>query len=246
MSITGALQETGYAEQLDDLAAAVVANASRCYSDAAHAARIASRSQVRGLGTQALVELAEALVHLGDRSELDRVLVELDVRARLSGSTVALGMSVRAHALAARGLDAEYLFRHAIELLAGTSAASELARAHLTYGEWLRRNRRPTHARQHLREAHERFVRMGAESFAARAHAELLAAGQQAPRRGSVSFDLTAQERQVATRAAQGQTNKEIATQLYVSPSTVDFHLRKVYRKLGISSRRQLSRTPLE
>ncbi len=239
-------QQIGYAAQLDDLAEAVVANASRRYAEAAVAARTAAHCPLRELGTQALAELAEALAHLGHRAELDAVLAELELRSRLSGSTLVHGMSVRAHAVAARRGDAEHLFRRAIELLAATSSESELARAHLTYGEWLRRERRPTDARRHLREAHERFVRMGAESFAARAQAELRAAGERLPQRSSSPVDLTAQERQVALLAGQGQTNKEIATQLYLSASTVDFHLRKVYRKLGISSRRQLAGTQLD
>ncbi len=238
-------QRFGYAEELAHLALATLANGAQSYADAAAAARRASRGPVAEVGSQALVELAEALVRLGDPGELRGVLAEIDVRARASGSALALGLSARAHALAMEDADADDLFRRSIELLATTSCGPELARAHLAYGEWLRRARRPTDARHHLREAHESLVRLGATSFAARARAELHAAGEHVPRQPRASTALTAQELQVARLAREGHTNKEIATQLYLSASTIDFHLRKVYRKLGIASRRQLARMEL-
>lgn len=238
-------QRFGYAEDLSHLALAILANGSQRYADAAGAARRAARNPISELGSQALVELAEALVRLDDPGELEAVLGEIDRRARASGSALALGLSARAHALAASGADAADLFDRSIALLSTTTAGPELARAHLAYGEWLRRERRPTDARHHLREAHERLAHLGAASFAARARAELQAAGEHVPRQPRASSDLTAQERQVARLASEGQTNKEIATQLHLSASTIDFHLRKVYRKLGIASRRQLTRADL-
>lgn len=234
-------QHLGYAEDLAQLALAVLANGAQRYGEAATAARRAARGRISEVGSQALVELAEALAHLGEARELDAVLAEIDVRATASGSALALGLSARSHALASRGADADDLFRRAVELLSTTSCGPELARAHLAHGEWLRRARRPTDARHHLREAHEALVRVGATSFAARARAELHAAGEGAARPVSASRALTTQELRVARLARDGQTNKEIATQLYLSASTIDFHLRKVYRKLGIASRRQLA-----
>jgi len=239
-------QQFGYAAHLADTVTALLANGSRRYGDAAVAARRVARSPISEFASQALVELAEALVHLDEPGELAAVLAEIDVRARAGGSPLALGVSARVRAAATRGAEGEALFRRSIDLLAETSATPELARAHLSHGEWLRREKRPADAREHLRQAYERFLQLGAEAFAARARAELAAAGGRASRRTRASTDLTAQERQVATLAGQGQTNKEIATQLYLSASTVDFHLRKVYRKLGITSRRQLVHAGLE
>jgi DNA-binding NarL/FixJ family response regulator len=127
-----------------------------------------------------------------------------------------------------------------------TSAASDLARSHLVYGEWLRRENRRTDARQQLRAAHQQLSDIGAEAFAERARNELQATGERARRREvSTLTDLTPQERQVGTLAARGLTNKEIASELYISSRTVDYHLRKVFRKLGVESRRQLAKTHL-
>ena len=148
--------------------------------------------------------------------------------------------------MAHTGADADDLFQHAIDLLSATAAAPDHARALLVYGEWLRREKRRLEARHHLREAYGQLTAMGAEAFAERARTELEATGEHVQRRDLVPAALTPQERQVATLAREGQTNKEIASRLYISAATVDYHLRKVYRKLGVGSRRELARAALD
>jgi DNA-binding CsgD family transcriptional regulator len=151
-------------------------------------------------------------------------------------------MLARSRALLAKHADAETLYREAIVHLAGTSVRTELARAHLLYGEWLRRQKRRRDARSQLGAACGMFDAMGAAAFARRTRAELLAAGD-TPRQPAErpSLDLTPQEAQVSRLAAAGATNAEIATHLFVTTSTVEYHLSKVFRKLGITSRRQLA-----
>ena len=137
---------------------------------------------------------------------------------------------------------ADELYADAIERLGRTRVAVDLARAHLLYGEWLRRQRRRTDARRELRVAHDMFSGFGAEAFAERARVELEATGEQARKRTVDTIDqLTPQESQVARLATQGNTNREIAAQLFISPSTVEYHLRKAFRKLGVKSRIQLA-----
>ena len=134
-------------------------------------------------------------------------------------------------------------YREAIERLGRTRLAFELARAHLLYGEWLRRDRRRIDARDQLRTAQDMFTAMGAEAFAARAGRELLATGETARKRTSESRDeLTAQERQIAQFARDGLSNPEIGARLFISPRTVEYHLRKVFAKLEITSREHLAR----
>ena len=136
---------------------------------------------------------------------------------------------------------AESLFARAIEFLGQTLVKTDLAVAHLLYGEWLRRQNRRVDARTELRMAYEAFASMGALGFAERAHSELLATGERARRRSvETKNELTAQELQISRLASRGATNPEIAAKLFVSSSTVDYHLKKVFRKLGITSRRQL------
>jgi DNA-binding NarL/FixJ family response regulator len=134
------------------------------------------------------------------------------------------------------------LYRDAIDRLGRTTVRPELARAHLVYGEWLRRENRRADGREHLRTAHEMFTNMGIEAFAERARHELLATGETVRKRMADSRDrLTPQESHVARLAAQRRTNPEIGAQLFISPRTVEYHLSKVFSKLGVSSRRQLA-----
>jgi DNA-binding NarL/FixJ family response regulator len=131
----------------------------------------------------------------------------------------------------------------AIERLGRTRIRADLARAHLLYGEWLRRERRRLDAREQLRTAHDLFSEFGMEAFAERARIELEATGQRARKRTVDTLgELTPQEAQISRLVAQGHTNREIAAQLFISPSTVEYHLRKVFRKLGVKSRTQLAR----
>jgi len=146
-------------------------------------------------------------------------------------------------ALLSEGAAAESHYRQSIEHLSGTRLRLELARTHLLFGEWLRRERRRLDARRQLRIALEAFTTMGAEAFAGRAERELLATGERARKRTVDTLDqLTPQETQIARLVANGQANREIAAQLFISPSTVEYHLHKVFRKLDVKSRTQLAR----
>ncbi len=146
------------------------------------------------------------------------------------------------HALLSDGEAAESLFREAIERLQRTSIRVQLARTHLLYGEWLRRERRRLDAREELRTAYELFKDFGVEAFAERARVELEATGERARRRTANTLDqLTPREAQIARLAAQGETNREIAARLFISASTVEYHLRKAFRKLDVKSRTQLA-----
>jgi DNA-binding NarL/FixJ family response regulator/energy-coupling factor transporter ATP-binding protein EcfA2 len=197
-------------------------------------------------GVRALPELVEAAVRTGDRDLAGKGLQRLSERALASGSPWALGLLARCKAQLAED-EAESLYREAIERLGGRLLAPELARAHLLYGEWLRRGRRRTDAREQLRVALETFERIGGEAFAERARTELLATGARAPKRHhEARTELTPQESRVAALAAEGATNSEIGAQLFISASTVEYHLRKVFRKLGVRSRTQLARVLLE
>jgi DNA-binding NarL/FixJ family response regulator len=186
-------------------------------------------------------ELVEAAVR-ADRPELAvPVLDRLAVRARASGTEWALGLEARSRALVSGGRSAEALYEDAIERLARGNMAPHLARARLIYGEWLRREHRRADARAQLRAAHELFDDMGAEAFAERTRRELSATGETVRRRSAAMSDmLTSQEAQIARMARDGLTNTEIGAQLFISPRTVEYHLRKLFPKLGISSRKQL------
>ena len=158
-----------------------------------------------------------------------------------AGTDWALGVELRTRALVDHASDSDVLYREAIERLGRTRMRLELARAHLLYGEWLRRGRRRVDARPHLRTAHEAFASMGARAFADRAARELLATGETARKRGiETRSELTAQEAQVARLARDGLSNPEIGARLFISPRTVQYHLHKVFAKLDISSRGEL------
>ena len=162
-------------------------------------------------------------------------------RGQAAGTDWALGTHARAAAMLAEGQAAERLYQEAIERLSRIKTRATLARAHLLYGEWLRREHRRVDAREQLRAAHTMLSDMGMEAFAERARRELQATGETARKRTVETLDeLTPQEVQVARLAADGRTNPEIAAQLFLSPRTVEWHLTKVFGKLGISSRKQL------
>jgi DNA-binding CsgD family transcriptional regulator len=160
---------------------------------------------------------------------------------RASGTDWALGAEARSRALLSEGQAAENCYREAIERLGRTRMRPAAARAHLLYGEWLRRENRRRDARAELRTAHGLFTTMGIEAFAERARRELLATGDTVRKRtAETAGELTAQEAYIARLAVDGRTNVEIGTQLFLSTRTVEWHLSKVYAKLGVSSRREL------
>jgi DNA-binding CsgD family transcriptional regulator len=195
-----------------------------------------------GYGSWLLPELAEAASRTADRALLESALEWLSERTRVISSGWATGIEARVRALLSEGEVADSLYRQSIADLSGTRVRLELARTHLVYGEWLRRERRRLDARKQLRTALEAFAGMGAEAFARRAERELLATGERARKRTVDTLDqLTPQETQIARLAANGHTNREIAAQLFISPSTVEYHLRKAFRKLGVKSRTQLA-----
>jgi DNA-binding CsgD family transcriptional regulator len=226
-----------------DWAEAVLYNGLGRYAEALEAARRVLDNAELVPVSWAMPELIEAAVRTGAPEVAAKVDTSLAERSRASGTDWALGVSARSHALLADDGRAEELYGEAIERLAGTRIAVDLARAHLLYGEWLRRQRRRVDARQELRTAYEMFTDFGMEAFAERARVELQATGERARKRTVDTVDqLTPQEAQIARLAATGDTNREIAAQLFISPSTVEYHLRKVFRKLDVKSRTQLAR----
>jgi DNA-binding CsgD family transcriptional regulator/tetratricopeptide (TPR) repeat protein len=189
----------------------------------------------------ALHELIEAAIRASQPARAAAALERLSPRARASGTQWALGLQARSRALTSTGPAAEDLYREAIQRLRDCRMATHLARAHLVYGEWLRREGRRQDAREQLRTAHELLSTMGAEAFAARAARELRATGEQPRKRTAQPADaLTAHELHIARLVATGATSKEVGAQLFLSPRTVDAHLRNIFRKLDITSRRQL------
>nr|WP_296073877.1 LuxR family transcriptional regulator [uncultured Actinoplanes sp.] len=210
------------------------------FDDALAAAEVATAPpHETGFVNWALAELVEAAVRTGDRPRAERALERLVRTTGPSGTAWSLGIEARCRALLAD--DPEELYREAIDRLGRSRGAVALARAHLLHGEWLRRQQRPGPARTALREAYERFVAIGAEAFTARAHTELLAAGERVSRRAAPKVvELTAQELTIARRAREGRSNPEIGAELFLSARTVEWHLRKVYTKLGITRRREL------
>jgi DNA-binding CsgD family transcriptional regulator/tetratricopeptide (TPR) repeat protein len=227
----------GHAEH----AAAVLYNGLGRYPAALAAAERACEYEDLGVFGWALVELVEAGARSGTPEVAAAALKRLAERTSASATDWALGIEARSRALLSDGEAAERLYREAIERLGRTRIRVELARAHLLYGEWLRRERRRMDARDQLRTAYGMFVAMGAEGFAERARRELAATGETVRKRTVETRDeLTAQEAQIARLASDGHTSPEIGAQLFLSPRTVDWHLRKVFAKLGINSRRQL------
>jgi DNA-binding CsgD family transcriptional regulator len=197
-----------------------------------------------GLGRHEAARAAawEAAPRTADRAQLESVVGWLAERTRLISSAWATGIEMRARALLSEGELAESLYRRSIAHLSGTGVRIELARTHLLYGEWLRRERRRLDARKQLRTALEAFTGMGADAFGRRAERELEAAGEPARKRTADTLhQLTPQETRIARLAADGSTNREIAAQLFISASTVEYHLRKAFRKLDVKSRTQLA-----
>ena len=223
-------------------ALAVLYNGLARYPEALAAAQRSHEQQpgAGGIGP-ALPEVVEAAVRCGQPEAAQTALQALRAHTRLRGTDWGLGLEARSRALLASGGAAEQLYTEAIGRLGRTRMRLPLARAHLLYGEWLRRERRRTDARAQLRTAHDLFEAMGARSFAGRARQELTATGATAHSRRNATLDeLTPQEARIASLAGEGLSNPEIAARLYISKGTVDYHLNKVFRKLGIRSRAQL------
>jgi DNA-binding CsgD family transcriptional regulator len=229
-------------------ATAVLYNGLGRYDDALAAAGQATEyPQDLAFFMWGLVEVVEAAARSGKPELAADGLRRLSELTRASRTDWALGIEAQSRALVSEDDVVEQLFREAIERLERTRVRTALARAHLLYGEWLRRERRRLDAREQLRHAHKLFTEFGMEAFAERARVELEATGEHARKRTVETRDhLTPQEAQIARLAAEGATNQEIAAQLFISPSTVDYHLRKAFRKLGVKSRHQLEQRDLQ
>ena len=223
-------------------AGAILTNGLGHYEEALAASQPAN-DEIPGLyiSTWMLPERIEAAV----RSRNPRVAVDALERftetAHAGGSEWARGIEARSRALFGEGEVAERLYREAIDRLSTTRVRTELARSHLLYGEWLRRANRRGDARRQLRTAHEMFASMGADGFGDRARRELLATGERVRRRSvETRDDLTPQEGHIARLARDGRTNPEIGAEMYISARTVEWHLRNVFSKLGVTSRKGL------
>ncbi len=232
--------DEGTEVSLAHYARAVLHNGSGDYGAAGEAAARACGTDLT-ISNIALPELVEAASRAGEPERAAAAAEELDARARAAGTEWALGLAARSRALVTGGPEAEKHHLEAVEHLGRCRMAADLARTHLVYGEWLRREGRRQDAREQLRTAHDLLSGMGAEAFAERAARELRATGEQARRRTAEPADaLTAQEAQIARLVATGATSREVGAQLFLSPRTVEAHLRSIFRKLGITSRRQL------
>ncbi|HEX6010627.1 MAG TPA: LuxR C-terminal-related transcriptional regulator, partial [Geminicoccaceae bacterium] len=223
-------------------AASVLYNGLARYPEAAEYARQATSSPFEVfVSVWALPELVEATVRVGDTELAHEALQRLAETTQPCGTNVALGIEARSRALLSDGAAANDVYREATERLGRTQLRPELARAHLLYGEWLRRQGRRVDAREQLRTAHDLFAAIGMEAFAERTRRELAVTGEKVRKRSPETREkLTAQETQIAQLARDGLSNPEIGAQLFLSARTVEWHLRKVFTKLDISSRRQL------
>jgi DNA-binding NarL/FixJ family response regulator len=232
----------GLAVQYAHWATAVLYNGLGRYEDALAAAQQASEvTPELFISVWALPELMEAAIRSGNAELAPDALARLVESANGSATDWGLGIAARSRALLSEGETTERLYREAIERLSRTRLRPELARAYLLYGEWLRREGRRLDAREQLRTAHDMFAAIGMEAFAERARRELLATGEKVRRRTVETRDqLTPQEEQIARLAREGLSNPEIGARLYISPRTVEWHLHKVFAKLGITSRKSL------
>ena len=231
----------GAALSYAEYAQAVLHNGLGNYREAAQAAGAASAAGEVVISPWALSELAEAAARSDQREQASRAAGELTAMAAATGTSWARGAAARARALLAGGQAAEDLHTEAIELLGKTGMAAHLARAQLSYGEWLRRENRRADARDQLRPAFEGLLAMGAAGFAARARRELQATGEKVRKRAEpTGTGLTPQEQVIARLARDGKTNPEIGAELFIGARTVEWHLRKVFAKLDIGSRREL------
>jgi DNA-binding CsgD family transcriptional regulator len=222
---------------------ALLCNGLGRYPEAADAAgTVSERADRLGYTLWALPELAEAAARSGNMALAGQAVALLERTTLPSGSEWALGMRARSRALICDGEQAEELYTEAVTRLGRTRVVPHLARAHLLYGEWLRREKRRIDARTQLRTATEMFTAMGADGFAWRAERELAATGERSRRRDvQPVVELTAQETQIARLAADGQSNPQIAAELFISPRTVEYHLHKIFSKLDITSRGRLA-----
>ncbi|OBB58079.1 transcriptional regulator [Mycobacterium sp. 852013-51886_SCH5428379] len=231
-------------------AAAILRTGLRQYDKAFAACSSALEYDDIALRGYILVEMVEAAIRSGHRSAAETALDELAERAAASGSDSALGLAARCRALVDDGPTAEAEYDVAIANLQRSPVVVYYARTHLVYGEWLRRQNRRIDARRQLRIAHEMFTAMGADGFAERTRRELAAAGEPLPDErggrstGSSTVTLTTQESYIARLAGDGYSNSEIAGHLFISPRTVEWHLSKIFAKLGVSSRRELRQRP--
>jgi DNA-binding CsgD family transcriptional regulator len=231
----------GIGVAVSQYSAAVLCNGLGHYEEALLAATSATEHQEVVVENWALSELIEAATRTGRADVATAAMERLAAKTGAASTPWADGIEARSRALLSQGVEAERHFLDAIQHLTRTRVRAELARAHLLYGEWLRREGRRIDAREQLRTAHDSFVAMGVEGFGERARRELTATGEKVRKRDvETRHELTPQEHQIARLARDGLSNPEIGAQLFISAKTVEWHLAKVFTKLGISSRRQL------
>jgi DNA-binding CsgD family transcriptional regulator len=235
----------GFAVQMANWSAAVLHNGLGRYAEALAVAEPASAETYLPLSTQlVLPELIEAAVRTGRANLAREALDRLSVMTAIEGSDWAKGLEARSRALVSEGLEAEHCYAEAVGRLGRTQLRPELARAHLLYGEWLRRENRRLDARHQLHAGYDLLTAIGADAFAERARRELAATGEKVRKREvGTDSQLTPQEEHIVRLARDGRTNPEIAAELFISTRTVEWHFRKVFAKLGISSRRDLQNT---
>jgi len=228
-----------------EVSQAVLHNGLGRYADALAPAQSASSRDEMMLTVLALPELVEAAARSGQRDVATAAVARLSELTSAAGGDLALGLEARCRALVADGVRADELYREAVDRLHRTRICTAAARAHLLHGEWLRREGRRNESREQLRQAHDQLTAMGVAGFAERARRELSATGATVRQRDvEHRVELTAQETQIAQLAVDGRTNVEIAAELFLSPRTVEWHLSKVFSKLGVTSRRQLRQAP--